>query len=171
MKTPCSDATEHTFQIVCRIYKAIQWILFRQLLLPKGYDSYVAFFYFLTGLILSSIAATAWVAVVLKGDNASNVWVKRLIGVLQTFAMVIYTIFWVAILDYGIFFFDCQWTDLAQGLPAYHIHFTDKSKHCASLARLHSHCCDLARQAAHPTSQISTDQQLMHIHLEEAKCT
>lgn len=107
----------------------MQWLLIRQLLLPKGYDSYVAFFYFLVALILASIVAAVWVALVLKGDDASNVWVKRLIGALQIFATIIYTVFWVAILDYAIFFFDCQWTSLAQGLPVYHMYFTDTSKH------------------------------------------
>lgn len=121
----------------CRIFKAIRWVLFKQLVLPHGYDSFVAFFYFLAALILVSILATVWVAVVLKGDDASNVWVKRLIGCLQLFAMVIYTIFWVAILDYGVFFFNCEWTALSGGHTVYHIHFTGTSKHEAGANCLH----------------------------------
>lgn len=75
-----------------------------------------------------SLLATVWVAVVLKGSDSSNVWLNRLIKGLQLFAMVIYTVFWPAILDYFTFMWDCKWSLIPQGSPAVHTFFQENSE-------------------------------------------
>eukprot|EP00879_Flechtneria_rotunda_P033604 GHRR01037236.1.p1 GENE.GHRR01037236.1~~GHRR01037236.1.p1 ORF type:complete len:175 (+),score=39.48 GHRR01037236.1:508-1032(+) len=59
------------------IFKVIQWLAFRFLLIPKGYDSYIKVFYVLAGVILACLVATVWVALVMKGENSNNPWVRR----------------------------------------------------------------------------------------------
>lgn len=103
-------------------------MLLRQVFTPKGYGPYIAYFYFQAGAGLAIILVTAWIALVLKGDDASNIWVKRLISVLRLLAMGLFAIFWVTFLDYTVFLFDCQWTNLAQGLPVNHIFFRTQSE-------------------------------------------
>lgn len=110
------------------IWQAIQWLLVRNIVQPKGYAMYISVFYIISALILATILMTVWVAVVLKGDDASNVWMRRLISALQLFAMVIYSIMWPAVLDYLVFLFDCRWSNLPQGRPPYHVSFADHSK-------------------------------------------
>jgi hypothetical protein len=110
------------------IFKAVQWLLFRMLVVPKGYATYVTVFYVLAGLVLTSLVVTAWVAVVLKGSESNNVWLNRLIKAQQLFAMVIYTMFWPAILDYFAFMADCSWSDMAAGGTPTHINFEEHSR-------------------------------------------
>jgi hypothetical protein len=110
------------------IFKAVQWLLFRLLVMPKGYATYITVFYVLSGLVLSSLVVTAWVAVLLKGSETNNVWLNRLIKGQQLFAMVIYTLFWPAILDYFAFMADCRWTNMAAGGTPTHIYFEQHSE-------------------------------------------
>jgi hypothetical protein len=102
--------------------------LFRLLVIPAGYATYILVFYLLGGLVLTNLLATVWVAVVLKGSDSSSAWLNRMIRGLQLFAMVIYTMFWPAILDYCIFLWDCRWSDLAAGTTPTHIFFPEHSK-------------------------------------------
>lgn len=61
----------------CRVFKAIEWILFRSLLVQQGYSKYITVFYFLAAVILATVLLTVWVALVLKGSDTVNVWLKR----------------------------------------------------------------------------------------------
>lgn len=61
----------------CRVFKAIEWILFRALLVKLGYDNYITVFYFLAAVILATVLLTVWIALVLKGSDTVNVWLKR----------------------------------------------------------------------------------------------
>lgn len=110
------------------IFKAVQWLLFRTMVVPQGYATYVTVFYVLAGLVLGSLVVTAWVAIVLKVSELNSVWLNRLIKAQQLFAMVIYTMFWPAILDYFAFMADCRWSDMAAGGTPTHINFTEQSK-------------------------------------------
>lgn len=110
------------------IFKAVQWLLFRMLVVPKGYAAYITVLYVLAGLVIGSLVVTAWVAIALKGSESNNVWLNRLIKAQQLFAMVIYTMFWPAIMDYFAFMGDCQWSNMAVGGTPTHIYFTEQSK-------------------------------------------
>ncbi|WIA14496.1 hypothetical protein OEZ85_003018 [Tetradesmus obliquus] len=109
------------------IFKAVKWVLFRLLVVPAGYATYIIVFYVLGGLVLVNLLAVIWVAVVLKGSDSSSAWLNRMIRGLQMFAMVIYTMFWPAILDYSIFLWDCEWSNLAAGTKPTHIFFPEQS--------------------------------------------
>lgn len=52
----------------------------------------------------------------------------RLISALQLLALVVFCIAYPTVLDYVAFLFDCQWTNISNGHPPYHILFTDHSK-------------------------------------------
>jgi hypothetical protein len=110
------------------IFKAVQWLLFRMLVVPKGYATYVTVFYVLAGLALTSLVVTAWVAIALKGNETHNVWLNRLIKAQQLFAMVIYTLFWPAIMDYFALMADCRWSDMATGGTPTHLYFGEQSE-------------------------------------------
>jgi hypothetical protein len=43
----------------------------------QGYDAYIAVFYAVSAVVLLSLALTVWVAVILKKDEAGNVWLRR----------------------------------------------------------------------------------------------
>jgi len=103
-------------------------VLFRLLVVPAGYATYIIVFYVLGGLVLVNLLAVIWVAVVLKGSDSSSAWLNRMIRGLQMFAMVIYTMFWPAILDYSIFLWDCEWSNLAAGTKPTHILFPEQSE-------------------------------------------
>lgn len=59
------------------IFKAIEWTLFRMILVRQGYNTYISVFYFLAALVLTDVLLTVWVALVLKGDDPVNPWLKR----------------------------------------------------------------------------------------------
>jgi hypothetical protein len=109
-------------------FKAVQWLLFRTMVVPKGYATYITVFYMLAGLVVGSLEVTAWVAIVLKGSESNSVRLNRLIKAQQLFAMVIYSMFWPAILDYYAFMADCRWSDMAAGGTPTHINFEEQSK-------------------------------------------
>jgi hypothetical protein len=96
--------------------------------MPVGYAAYIIVFYLLGGLVLFNLLATVWIAVVLKGSDSSSAWLNRMIRGLQLFAMVIYTTFWPAIMDYSISLWDCHWSNLAAGTAPTHIFFPDHSE-------------------------------------------
>lgn len=52
---------------------------------------------------------------------------RRLISTLQVVAMVVYCVFWPAIMDYFAFMFNCQWKAVAHGRAPMHVFFTDQS--------------------------------------------
>lgn len=52
---------------------------------------------------------------------------RRLMFSLQLMAGVVFT-FWPTLLDYFVFAFDCQWSNLATGGTAKHMTFTEQSK-------------------------------------------
>ena len=43
------------------IWQGIQWLLFRNLVEPKGYATYVTVFYVIAALVLSTLLSTVWV--------------------------------------------------------------------------------------------------------------
>lgn len=51
-----------------------------------------------------------------------------LIGVLQLVGFVLFVLFWPAVLDYTVFLFDCEWTQLSSGGLANHVFFKEQSK-------------------------------------------
>lgn len=112
---------------VCSIL-LLQWLLFRMLVVPAGYNTYTIVFYLLSGLVIGSLLATAWIAVVMKGSDSNSAWLNRLVRALQLFAMVIYTMFWPAVLDFFCFLWDCRWSNIAAGSPPTHIYFSDHSE-------------------------------------------
>jgi hypothetical protein len=141
---PCFRCCQFIYQLFmlaasCRIFKAIQWLLFRMLVVPAGYQTYIVVFYLLSGLVIGSLLATAWIAIVMKGSDSNSAWLNRLVRALQLFAMVIYTIFWPAILDFFAFLWDCRWNNISAGGTPTHIFFTDQSKR-------HMHNIDLSRK-------------------------
>ncbi|KAF8055488.1 tmcC [Scenedesmus sp. PABB004] len=91
-------------------WKAFYWLLFRFVVIPKGYDTYVAVFYCVAGVLLVAIALTVWVAVVLKKDDTSSTWLRRLVGLLQWAALILFSVFWVAILSVS----DCDLNPLTR---------------------------------------------------------
>uniref|UniRef100_A0A383WLS1 Uncharacterized protein n=1 Tax=Tetradesmus obliquus TaxID=3088 RepID=A0A383WLS1_TETOB len=104
------------------------WVLFRLVVTPKGYDAYIAVFYAVSAVILVSLALTVWVAVILKKDDSGNAWLRRLVAVLQLVAFLLYSLFWVAIMDYISFLFNCQWGSVLQPEGAAHTVFTNHSE-------------------------------------------
>lgn len=58
-------------------WKAVEWVLIRGLVVIEGYDMYVTVFYVMAGVIFGTLALTAWVALVLKGSDSVNPWLKR----------------------------------------------------------------------------------------------
>lgn len=61
----------------CRIFKAIEWILIRALVAPKGYEMYITVFYLLAAVVLVTLLLTVWVVLVLKGSDSVNPWLRR----------------------------------------------------------------------------------------------
>eukprot|EP00878_Enallax_costatus_P020505 GHUV01021681.1.p1 GENE.GHUV01021681.1~~GHUV01021681.1.p1 ORF type:complete len:212 (+),score=45.96 GHUV01021681.1:186-821(+) len=59
------------------LYKAINWILFKSMLVPKGYTSYMTLFYILAVVTTAGQIATVWVAVKLRGGDVSGKWMAR----------------------------------------------------------------------------------------------
>eukprot|EP00775_Hariotina_reticulata_P007054 gene7054-7268_t len=118
------------------MFKSIRWLLFKHLVKTHGYDTYISVFYFLAALVLSTVAIAAVVALILKGDESNNAWLKRFIRMLQVAGLLIYVIFWPAILDYCAFLLDCDWRghDKATGEPNNHSWFKDKS--CTAMPHL-----------------------------------
>jgi hypothetical protein len=51
-----------------------------------------------------------------------------LIGVLQLAALLIFVVAWPVVVDYLVFLFDCNWTNIAAGSAPTHVFFTDHSK-------------------------------------------
>jgi hypothetical protein len=61
----------------CRIFKAIEWVLIRGLVAPKGYQMYITVFYLLAAVVLVTLLLTVWIALVLKGSDSVNPWLRR----------------------------------------------------------------------------------------------
>lgn len=61
----------------CRAFKAIEWTLIRPLVNVHGYAMYITVFYIISGVTLTTIALTVWVALVLKGSDTANPWLRR----------------------------------------------------------------------------------------------
>lgn len=59
------------------MFKAIRWLLFKHLVKTQGYDTYISVFYFLAALLLGTFAVAAVVALVFKGNESNNIWLKR----------------------------------------------------------------------------------------------
>lgn len=110
------------------IWRAVKWLLVRNLVEPEGYPTYISVFYIMSAIILATIAASVWVALLLKGDKGGNAWFRRFISALQWVALIIYSISWVAVLDYFVYMWDCSWAHLAHAEGVYHLGFTDKSE-------------------------------------------
>ncbi|WIA20262.1 hypothetical protein OEZ85_006097 [Tetradesmus obliquus] len=110
------------------IWRTIEWTLFRALVIPAGYDKYIFIFYVVAGVVLGVIGATVCVALYLKGNEARSSWLKRLIGLLQLLALLVFGVMWPAVLDYCVFLLDCSWSDLAAGKAPHHITFAEQSK-------------------------------------------
>ncbi|KAI8467685.1 MAG: hypothetical protein J3K34DRAFT_523567 [Monoraphidium minutum] len=105
-------------------FQAIRWVLFRFLVLPKGYNTYIVVFYIIAATIFLSLILTAYVAVVLKKDDSTaGGWLSRLVQFMQLLAMVMYSVAWVSILDFLVFMFDCQWNHVAVPSSVSHIYF------------------------------------------------
>eukprot|EP00878_Enallax_costatus_P011929 GHUV01012456.1.p1 GENE.GHUV01012456.1~~GHUV01012456.1.p1 ORF type:complete len:256 (+),score=51.66 GHUV01012456.1:186-953(+) len=115
------------------LYKAINWILFKSMLVPKGYTSYMTLFYILAVVTTAGQIATVWVAVKLRGGDVSGKWMARLTGILQMMAWAIFT-FWPALLDYFVFLWDCKWPNLSTGGTAHHLAFPEQN--CLALPHL-----------------------------------
>lgn len=60
-----------------RAFKVIEPFLLRALVAVYGYDTYVSLFYALAGAVLGVVVLAAWVAVVFKGSEPANPWLKR----------------------------------------------------------------------------------------------
>eukprot|EP00877_Chromochloris_zofingiensis_P013209 jgi/Chrzof1/8141/UNPLg00188.t1 len=118
------------------IWKAFYWVLFRFIVWDKGYDFYIAVFYVLAALIMSTVGLTLWVAALLKRADNSGAWLKRLVSCLQVVAFLIYGIFWVPIMDYIAFLFTCNWAEVATN--PYHMYYKDHS--CLAMPHL-AHMC------------------------------
>jgi hypothetical protein len=61
----------------CRAFKTIEWTLIRPLVNVHGYAMYITVFYIISGVTLTTIALTVWVALVLKGSDTTNPWLRR----------------------------------------------------------------------------------------------
>jgi hypothetical protein len=111
-----------------RVFRAVEWLLFRVIIVPKGYATYVTVMYVLAGIVGLTVVTTAWVAIALKGDDTGNVWLRRLVFLLQLLALLTYSLFPYAILDVFSFMLDCSWGNISAGLPVLHLHFTEQRK-------------------------------------------
>eukprot|EP00775_Hariotina_reticulata_P009651 gene9651-9811_t len=108
------------------IWKGIQWILFRRLVEPQGYDTYVTVLYVLEAFIVLAVVLTVWLALLLRRDEKGNVLMRRLVDLLQLVALVVFSTLWVSLLEYMTSMFNCHWTDIAQGGTIEHRVFTDQ---------------------------------------------
>eukprot|EP00878_Enallax_costatus_P040105 GHUV01046095.1.p1 GENE.GHUV01046095.1~~GHUV01046095.1.p1 ORF type:complete len:226 (+),score=46.03 GHUV01046095.1:1027-1704(+) len=115
-------------------YKAISWLLFKMLWMTSGYVTYISGFYMLTAMTLISSATIVWIAVALKGTTPDNIWLKRLISGLQLLSLVFCGFWWVGMMDYLCYMFDCDWPKLAAGKPVHHMGFTEQN--CLALPHL-----------------------------------
>ncbi|GBF97004.1 hypothetical protein Rsub_09801 [Raphidocelis subcapitata] len=105
-------------------FQAIRWVLFRFLVLPKGYSTYIVVFYVIAGIVFLSLALTAYVAVVLKKDDSTaGGWLSRLVQFMQLLAMVMYSVAWVSILDFLVFMFACHWEQVVRVSSVTHTYF------------------------------------------------
>eukprot|EP00775_Hariotina_reticulata_P003511 gene3511-3781_t len=105
--------------------KDLRWTLGRMALdFLQGYDTFIIVFYILAATIVLTTVLTTWVALVLRKNEATNAWMRRLQAVLQFLSLIVYSIFWVATLDYMAFFFNCKWSQAGKGV-APHFYFTD----------------------------------------------
>lgn len=52
----------------------------------------------------------------------------RLIGLLQLVALVVFCIAWPTVLGYTVFLYNCDWSNIQEGLPAVHVYFTEQSE-------------------------------------------
>lgn len=80
MSLTCCAASQTSHVCVataCRIFKAVEWLLLRSLVVFKGYDTYIEVFYIIAGVVFATVLLTVWVAVVLKGSDSVNPWLKR----------------------------------------------------------------------------------------------
>eukprot|EP00775_Hariotina_reticulata_P003514 gene3514-3784_t len=117
-------------RILLDFLQGISWILFRQVVAPKGYQTYITVFYILVAAVLLSLVLTVWAAIVLKRNEAASIWMRRLQSALQIVGLVLFSMFWVAVLDYFAFMFTCQWSHVASG-AAYHLYF--KEQNCMAM--------------------------------------
>lgn len=58
-------------------FKAVEWALIRGLVEFQGYDMYITVFYILAAIILLTLLLTVWVALVLKGSDSVNPWLRK----------------------------------------------------------------------------------------------
>ncbi|KIY97555.1 hypothetical protein MNEG_10408 [Monoraphidium neglectum] len=98
-------------------FKAIRPLLFRLLIIPLGYKSYVTAVYVISALIVLSLALAVW-----------------LVGSLQMLTLVMWSIAWVSIMDYLIFMANCQWTHGLAARNVAHAVFTDQN--CLAMPHL-----------------------------------
>eukprot|EP00775_Hariotina_reticulata_P006376 gene6376-6608_t len=66
--------TDRTLKTV--LMQAIDWILFRQVVAPMGYETYIAVFYALSAVILLALVLTVWAAAELKKNEATSTWMQ-----------------------------------------------------------------------------------------------
>jgi hypothetical protein len=62
---------------VCRLFKVIEWILFRSLVVTEGYSQYITVFYIMAAIVVATMLLTVWVALALKGYDTVNPWLRR----------------------------------------------------------------------------------------------
>lgn len=61
------------------LYAAIQWVLVRTVMAPKGYNAYIAVFYILAITSLGSLVISVWIAVIKQAENQTSKWLRRYI--------------------------------------------------------------------------------------------
>jgi hypothetical protein len=76
LRAACARTCARTLP-TCRIFKAVEWALPRALVRVKGYDMYITVFYIIAAVVLGTLVLTACVAVLLKGSDSVNPWLKR----------------------------------------------------------------------------------------------
>lgn len=54
------------------VFQAIRWVLIRGLVMHKPYEQYIKVFYAISAIVLVSLLLAAWLAVVLKKDDAAE---------------------------------------------------------------------------------------------------
>eukprot|EP00775_Hariotina_reticulata_P001355 gene1355-1696_t len=80
--------------------------------------------------VLVSLVLTVWAAIALKKNEAASIWMRRLQSALQIVGLVLFSMFWVAVLDYFAFMFTCRWSEAASG-TANHLYF--KEHNCLAM--------------------------------------
>eukprot|EP00775_Hariotina_reticulata_P013181 gene13181-13312_t len=94
------------------LWRGLEWVLMKELVWDKarGHDSYVSGVYGVVGSVLALAALSMLTALLVSKLDTSSWLAGKIQDILHLVSLVLFCVYWVAVLDYLAFMFNCHLT-------------------------------------------------------------